>query len=404
MLHSSYKYIARIVLLLLVISAAIYIGFLYGKSNNSAFASNTLSAQELVGSPLLGQVKSLIDEKFISWKATYTPPTTQDLEYGMIRGYVSAYHDPYTQFFPPKEAKEFNEQVAGEFSGVGMEVESKGGFITVVAPLKDSPAQKAGIQTGDIIVSVDGENVEGVATEEVVSIIRGEIGTDVTLGIARRNKDTNAVTSLTITITRAKIQIPTVDTEIVNGVFVIHLYNFSGNSAELFRQALVEFTQSNTMYLLIDVRGNPGGYLEAAVDMASLFLPKDKVVVVEKGSKSYGNKTHTSKGYNVFSPQVRIAVLIDEGSASASEILAGALKDHGLAKVYGQKSFGKGSVQELVPLPDGSSIKITVATWYTPNDINITLSGITPDVDMERNEDTTYDSELQAVTKLFRNN
>lgn len=395
------KILTKTFLFSIAIGASLYIGFLYGQTATNtvdvakAENASAIFTPKLV--PTMTQVKSLLDKKFISWKATYTPPTASDLDYGLIRGYVDAFKDPYTKFFPPKEAKAFNEQVKGSFAGVGMEVGERSGLITVIAPLKDSPAQKAGIKAGDVITSIDKKSTEGLSVEEAVSFIRGELNTKVDIQVFRKTTKQ----TLNFSILRQEIKIPTVDTEIKNGVFVIHLYNFSAESPELFRQALVKFTESKLNYLVIDLRGNPGGYLEAAVNMASLFLKEGVTVVVEKGNKETGENNHRSKGFNTFPSTTKIAVLIDEGSASASEILAGALKDNGVAKIYGQKSFGKGSVQELVNLEDGSSIKITVATWYTPAGVNISESGITPDVELKRDEKTTYVTELDAMTKMF---
>jgi carboxyl-terminal processing protease len=403
------KYIYRNSLVIVLVLISIYTGYVYGQKSDHVIASDSSATTVTVtltptsialGGDLLSQVKGLIDTKFISWKATYTPPTSKDLEYGMIKGYVESYKDPYTTFFPPQEAKSFNEQVKGSFGGVGMEVGSKDGHITVIAPIKDSPAVKAGVKSGDIITAIDKKDTSNLTVEEAVRSIRGELGTKVEITFYRKG----VTAPIVVTITRAEIKIPTADTEIKNGVFVIHLYNFSQESAELFRQSLVTFQNSGKTRLLIDLRGNPGGYLEAAVNIASLFLKEGTVVVSEKGSKQYPENIHRSKGYNVFPTSTQIAVLVDSGSASASEILAGALQDNKVAKVYGQKSFGKGSVQELINLDDGSSIKITVATWYTPNGTSITEHGITPDITVARATTTTAASELNTVTLLMLKN
>ncbi len=406
MLHKFMKYIYRNGLVIVLLLLSIYTGYVYGQKSDHVIASDNTGSSATVtltptsialGGDLLSQVKGLIDTKFISWKATYTPPTSSDLQYGMIKGYVESYKDPYTTFFPPQEAKSFNEQVKGSFGGVGMEVGSKEGRITVIAPIKDSPAAKAGIKSGDVIIAIDKKDTTNLTVEEAVRNIRGEMGTKVEITLYRKG----LTVPIIVTITRAEIKIPTADTEIKNGVFVVHLYNFSQESAELFRQSLVTFEKSGKTKLLIDLRGNPGGYLESAVDIASLFLKEGTVVVSEKGSKQYVENIHRSKGYNTFPTSTQIAVLVDNGSASASEILAGALQDNKIAKVYGQKSFGKGSVQELINLSDGSSIKITVATWYTPNGSSITEHGITPDVVVARATTTTAVSELNAVTLLM---
>ncbi len=346
---------------------------------------------------ILKEVKENMAEKFISWKATYTPPTSKDIEYSMVSGYVSSFKDPYTAYFPPVEAKTFEENVKGSFGGVGMEVGEREGYINVIAPLKDSPAQKAGIKAGDIIMSIDGEDVTGMSTEQAVSLIRGEVGTVVNIKIFR----TSDKSQKDFEIKRDIIKIPTIDTEIKNGVFIIHLYNFSAESPELFRNALIKFTESKTDKMIIDLRGNPGGYLEAAVSIASFFLDEGKVVVSEKGNKGYGNLEHRAKAFKAFNEKLKLYVVVDGGSASASEILAGALQDHGVAKVYGQKSYGKGSVQEFINLEQGGALKVTVATWYTPNGRSITEDKIVPDTELKRSTNTTADSEMLEIVKLI---
>lgn len=358
---------------LIVIFALLFIaGILVGKATNGI----TAKTDGKLDSALLSQVQNSINEKFVFWKASSTLPTDKELEYGMIQGYVASYKDPYTIFFPPKEAKSFAENVQGSFGGVGMNVGMKEGSIVIIAPLKDSPAMKAGIKAGDIVTAVDGKNMIGVNSDEAVNLIRGEIGTDVKITVIHPQSKTTT----DITIKRAEIKIPTIDTEKNNGVFIIHLYNFSAESPELFRKALNEFIGTNYKYLVIDLRGNPGGYLDASVAMASYFLKDGQVVVSEKQGKNETVLNHRSQGLSGVPAGTKVVVLVDGGSASASEILAGALKDQGVAKIVGEKTFGKGSVQELVNFADGSSLKVTIAKWFTPNGVNISESGIKPDV------------------------
>ncbi len=357
---------------IIIISTLFGVGVLVGAqiTNDSNYAANGK-----IESPLLSQVKATIDEKFIFWKASSTAPTAKELEYGMIQGYVNSYKDPYTVFFPPVEAKSFAQNVKGSFGGVGMTVGMKDGNIVVIAPLKDSPAMKAGIKAGDIITAVDGKSVVGESSDKAVNLIRGEIDTSVKITVI--HPGTKVTTD--ITIIRKEIKIPTIDTETKEGVFIIHLYNFSAEAPDAFRDALTSFIQSGSKKLIIDVRGNPGGYLEAAVNMASYFLPEGTVVVSEKQGKDAKVVNHRSTAITGLPRDIQVVVLVDNGSASASEILAGALRDHGIAKVVGEKSFGKGSVQELINLPDGSSLKVTIAKWYTPNGVSISEHGIVPD-------------------------
>ena len=372
--HSS-KHKTRIALGVLFLVIALFgAGILAGAAMNSKVSRT----DGTFNSELLSQVQGALNEKFVFWKASSTLPTDKDLEYGMIEGYVNAYKDPYTVFFPPAEAKSFQENVQGSFGGVGMNVGMKENLIVVIAPLKESPAEKAGILAGDIITAVDGTSTAGMSSDKAVNMIRGEIGTKVKLTVIHPNSKTTT----DIVITRAEIKVPTIDTETINGAFVIHLYSFTAESPKLFQDALNIFIQSGSKYLVIDLRDNPGGYLDAAVQIASYFLPEGAVVVSEHSGKDEAVINHRSYGYTGVPKGVKIAVLVNGGSASASEILAGALKDHGVATILGEKSFGKGSVQELVNLSDGSSLKVTIAKWYTPNGINISASGIKPDTEV----------------------
>jgi carboxyl-terminal processing protease len=308
-----------------------------------------------------------------------TTPETQDKLYGAISGLVASYGDPYTVFFPPKQAKLFNAQVKGSFGGVGMEVGEKDDAITVIAPIKDSPAEKAGVKSGDIITEIDGKKTDGMDIDTAINLIRGDIGTTVTLGVYRKG-----LTEIKqITITRDVVKLPTIDTEIKGDVFVISLYSFSENSAQLFTDAITKFAASGKTKLIIDLRNNPGGYLDAAVDIASYFLPSGDVIVRENSGDDHPEVVHKSKGYTLLDQQPQVAILVNGGSASASEILAGALSEHKVAKLVGTTTFGKGSVQEVIPLDDGSALKVTVAKWLTPNGVSISHQGIKPAVIVE---------------------
>ena len=382
-------------------------GFLLGNATgNKSFASEgvTLTTTIPTDGDVFGRVKGTINDKFIFWKSSSTLPTAKELEYGMISGYVASYKDPYTVFFPPKEAKAFSENVKGSFGGVGMNVGMKDGNIVVIAPLKDSPAMKAGIKAGDIITAVDGKNMLGQTSDEAVGLIRGELDTPVKITVLHQGA--KAVTD--ITIVRKEIKIPTLDTEKKDGAFVVHLYNFSAESPDLFKNAMIEFVNSKMNYLVVDLRGNPGGYLEAAVNMASYFLDDGKIVVSERQGKAEAVVNHRSTGIKGLPAGIKVVVMVDGGSASASEILAGALKDQGVAKVVGKKSFGKGSVQELVNFDDGSSLKVTIAKWYTPAGVNISESGIKPDVEVDVATTTpkgykgVYDSQLLKAIQVVK--
>ena len=332
------------------------------------------------------KVWQVLDEKFVPTKVSTSAPvsaaatsTVQDRVWGAIEGLTGSLGDPYTVFFPPEESKSFEAEISGNFEGVGMEIGIKDEVITVVAPLKGNPAQKAGILAGDKIISIDGQSTINMSVDKAVKLIRGKVGTKVKIIIAREGKKE----PLEFILTREVINIPTVDTEIREGVFIIKLYNFYSASPNLFREALREFIESDSDKLILDLRGNPGGYLEAAVDMASWFLPLGKVIVSEDFGKNAPNQIYRSKGYDIFNSNLKMVALVDGGSASASEILAGALKEHGIAKLVGTKTFGKGSVQEVVKITPETSLKVTIARWLTPLGNSISENGLVPDFEVK---------------------
>ena len=345
-------------------------------------------------------VWNLIQQKY---PFTDKAPADKDKVYGAISGLVQSYKDPYTIFFPPEQAKLFDAQVKGSFGGVGMEVGIKDGFITVVAPLKGSPAEKAGIKSGDIVTEINSKKTDSMSIDQAVSLIRGELGTTVDLAIARKG----AGEIKHYTITRDTVSLPVVDTSEKGDVFIISFYSFSEDSANLFKAALQKFADSGKQKLVIDLRNNPGGYLDSAIDIASYFLPAGKTVVKENSGPKTPEVVHQSRGYTLLPSVPKLAILINGGSASASEILSGALSEQKVATLIGATSFGKGSVQEVVHLDDGSSLKITVAKWFTPNGVSISEKGITPDIAVEdkpvKNPKTGKysDPQLEAALKFL---
>jgi carboxyl-terminal processing protease len=344
-------------------------------------------------------VWNLINEKYVSLNSA----TDQEKVWGAIDGLVGSLDDPYTVFFPPKEAEYFKSEIQGSFSGVGIEIGMNDKTLTVIAPLKGTPADKAGVLAGDMIVEIDGTPTSGLTIDESVDLIRGETGTPVVLTILREKEKE----PLKIEIKRDTINIPTINTEKrEDGVFVITLYSFSANSPYLFRDAMREFVESGYDKLILDLRNNPGGFLEASIDMASWFLPAGKPIVRETSRDGKGSeKIYRSKGYNIFNKNLKFAIIINQGSASASEILAGALSEYGKATLVGEKSFGKGSVQELVPIGDKASLKITIARWLTPNGISISKNGLTPDVEVEFTKEdfeAGVDPQLDKAVELLK--
>jgi carboxyl-terminal processing protease len=326
------------------------------------------------------RVWHLMDEKFAYGSSTERLTPEEKVE-GAIAGMVERFDDPYTIFLPPTDASAFEEDIAGNFGGVGMEVGIRDGLVTVIAPLPDTPAADAGIIAGDVILEIDGTTTDGMSVDEAVKRIRGEEGTVVTLSLFREGANEPIEKS----ITRGSITIPTVETEVIGDVFVIRLYSFNALAEARMQEALRAYVESGQRKLLLDLRGNPGGYLQSAVAIASYFLPTGKVIVRESFGEGQTEEVYRSQGRTLrdAAPE-RMVVLVNQGSASASEILAGALREHDVATLIGEQTFGKGSVQELVPLPSGSSLKVTIARWLTPEGVNISENGLTPDIEVER--------------------
>ncbi|MCM2339168.1 MAG: S41 family peptidase [Burkholderiales bacterium] len=329
--------------------------------------------------------------------------TDQDKIYGAISGLTNSLNDPYSVFFNPDEAKMFEDDIQGNFGGVGMEIGMKDKILTVISPLKDTPAYKANIKSGDKILKIDNLVTSNLSIEKAIKLIRGEAGTTVRLTIFREgDKEPKE-----IKIVRGIINIPNIDTELTkDNIFIIKLYSFSANSPELFQNALKEFSTSNSDKLVLDLRGNPGGYLDAAVSMASWFLDSGKNVVTEDYGNNTKPKVYRSHGYNIFSDNLKFVILIDSGSASASEILAGAMQDYKKAFLVGTKSFGKGSVQEVVKLTPDTILKVTVAKWLTPNGNSISEKGLKPDYEVpftKKDLETNNDPQLKKAFELLNN-
>lgn len=309
--------------------------------------------------------------------ATTTAGIDQQEVWGMISGMAASLNDPYTFFLPPQENTDFSSDLSGTLSGIGMEVDIKDDVLTVVSPLTGTPAAAAGIKAGDQIVAINGTSTAGVDVDTAVDEIRGPAGTVVTLSILRAGW----TAPQTFKITRAVINVPIVTTSTEpGGIYVIAVTQFTSNAPDLFRTALRSFVASGDNKLVLDLRGNPGGYLDAAVDMASWFLPTGDVIVTEDYDGHQSNIVHRSLGYNIFNSNLKMVILVDGGSASASEIFSDALRYYGVAKLVGTNTYGKGVVQELFPVTDDTSIKVTVARWLGPDGLQIPHTGLVPDV------------------------
>lgn len=320
---------------------------------------------------------------------------------GLKDGLVQASGDPYTEYLDAEEATSFDEGLSGSFTGIGAELGKEGQFVVIVSPLSGFPAEKAGLQPRDVIAEINGENAYDISITEAVEKIRGPEGTDVTLGIVRDETE-----RLEITITRAEITIPSVEYEVrEDGIGVLRISRFYVNPADnadtvdLVNKAVQEFQARDVKGVILDLRGNPGGHLEAVNPIASLWVESGKVVLDQRQA-GQTVETITASGNTIFADMPTV-VLINEGSASASEILAGALKDHDKAFIIGETSYGKGSVQQLVDFGDGSQLKVTIARWYTPSGKNIDEEGIEPDKVVElSDEDFQADRDPQLDAAL----
>ena len=385
------KIINAVIAVIAISSGAFGLGILVGTHNvtqtsTPIFSENSALEPEGVDFSPVWKAWNVLNDKYVS-ATTTNNATSEDRVWGMVQGLTNSLGDPYTVFFPPADAEIFEADISGNFEGVGMEIAIRDNVLTVVSPLKNTPAYRAGLLSGDKIVEIDEESTEGFSVDKSVKLIRGERGTEVIFTVLREGE----TELLTIPVVRDVIQIPTISTETEDGaglredgVFVIQLYNFSALSQHVFREALREFISSGTDKLILDLRGNPGGFLDASVDMASWFLPVGKVVVSENFGEGAKPNTHRSRGYNIFNDNLKMAIIVNRGSASASEILAGALKEHGVATLVGERTFGKGSVQELVSITDDTSLKVTIARWLTPLGNSISDEGLTPDIEVER--------------------
>jgi carboxyl-terminal processing protease len=408
-----YKQFRLVIFFLVFISLFFVLGIIWEREVSSVDTFipkelNIVSANtdDIIDMEPFWTVWELLDEKYVATNkqsSTTKILTNEDRVWGAIKGMTDSLGDPYTVFLPPEEAKDFQENINGNFEGVGMEIGIKEGVLTVVAPLKGSPAESAGLKSGDKIITIDDKTAVDLSTDQAVKLIRGQKGTVVKISVIREGESK----PLNFEIVRAVINIPTLKTEKrEDGIFVISLYNFYAQSKKEFTKALKEFSEAKTDKLILDLRGNPGGYLDISVDMASYFLPLGKPIVREDFGNSEEEKIYRSKGYNIFTDKLKMIILVDNGSASASEILAGALQEYNIAKLVGTKTYGKGSVQELVPVTKNSSLKVTIAKWLTPNGISISEGGLTPDYEVKITEEDLKDEKdtqmLKAVELLLK--
>lgn len=376
------------------LSAAILSGFIlgvyFGQSQTALYPASEVDL-------------SLFWETYYKLQNKYVDKEKIDIKkmlYGAVSGMVKSLGDSYTVFMPPQEAKRFEEDVKGAFGGIGIEIGIRKEQLQVISPLEGTPAQREGLRPGDKIIKINDRGTSDLTIEEAVNLIRGPKGTEVALTIFREGWENTKE----IKIIRDIIEIPSLKLEFKeDGIAYIKLYQFSEKAGSDFRKAAIEILNSPAQKIILDLRNNPGGYLEISQDIAGWFLEKGQVVVIEDfggGNK----KEYESQGPSNFS-EFKAVVLINKGSASASEILAGALRDTRGILLLGEKSFGKGSVQELEKLRDGSSLKITVAKWLTPKGNLIADIGLEPDIKVEISEkdyDENKDPQLEKALEIIK--
>lgn len=325
---------------------------------------------------------------------------TQELVYGALDGLVKSVGDPYTVFLRPKESQSFAQEIQGTFGGIGIEIGLRDNVLTVIAPINGTPAEKSGILAGDKILKIGDKSTEGIKINEAVELIRGPKGTPVRLTINRESFST----SKEITIFRDTIRIPTVSWKLIdNNTAYVQLFVFNRNVDADFKKIAREIVSSKADRIILDLRNNPGGLLDSSVNIASYFLEPNQLVTEERFSDGKVDEFRTPANGQL--KNYPITIIINKGSASASEILAGAIKDNRGVTIVGEKSFGKGSVQEVDELPGRAAVKITIAKWFTPKGVSIDDSGIEPDIEVERTEEdinTDRDPQLDKALEVVK--
>lgn len=381
-----------------VIVGSFYVGFELGAAKNpgdiakAAEKSNKLD----VDFSLFWDAIEIIKSKYVNINEV----EDQQLLYGAVDGVVKSLGDDYSTFFEPSDAKKFEEDINGNFGGIGAEIGIRDGQLVIIAPLKGNPAEAAGLKPADKILEINGTSTVGIALDKAVKQIRGEVSTPVKLLIMRDSfKEPKE-----FTIVRQIIKIPTLDWKMLPGsILYVQLYNFNSNAPSLFYEAALGGILKGARGIVLDLRNNPGGYLDVAINIAGWFFDRGAVVVREQFYGGVADELRAN-GNGVLK-NVPVVVIVNNGSASASEILAGALRDNRQVKIIGEKTFGKGTVQELQSLKDGSSMKISTAEWLTPNGGKINRQGLAPDYAVKITDEHTekgLDPQFDKAVEVLR--
>ena len=352
-------------------------GWAFGRGNVGLTGLNNVTIRQKVGD--YKDVNEVVQTLKENYDGTIDDAKLMD---SIKSGVAKSAGDPYTEFFNQEDSKAFADELSGSFEGIGAELgKNESNNIVIITPIAGGPAEKAGLKSKDIIVKIDDTQATDMSIAEAVKLIRGKAGTDVKLTLARDGK------KVELTITRAQITVPSVKWEIKEGICVITLSRFGDDTSKLMLQAANDCKAAGVKGVVLDMRGNPGGLLDSAVKVSSLWLENGKIVLQEKRGDKV-EKTFTASGTPVLKG-IKTAVLINGGSASASEITAGALRDNNVATLIGEKSYGKGSVQQILKLQGGGTLKVTIARWFTPNDKNIDKEGISPDKEVKISDEDT---------------
>jgi carboxyl-terminal processing protease len=372
-----------------------------GGSGSSSGVVNGLG-----GAPPTGMVKDIDFAQFWDlWQLLETkyyknPIDQQKMLYGAMEGLAASLGDPYTVFFEPQIAKEFSDSLEGKFEGIGAEIGIKEDQLQIIAPLPDMPADKAGLLPGDAILSINGTSTEAMTVERAVSLIRGKKGTSVTLSVGRMKQE--KAERFDVTVVRDTIVVKSVSVKYPKeGIALVTITNFNLDTTDEFRKAVDQLLAKNVKGIVLDMRSNPGGFLDRATAVAGEWVGDQVVVTERRQGVTVDEFRGTGRGKLHGIPTI---VLVNQGSASASEIVAGALQDYGEAKLVGKTTFGKGSVQDYTELENGTAVKITVAEWLTPNGRFINDVGIPPDVDIDRTEEDYHaerDPQLEKALELL---
>jgi carboxyl-terminal processing protease len=327
-------------------------------------------------------------------------PAEEEIVYGAIRGAINTLDDPFTGFLEPGMAEVNRQDDSGSFEGIGAFVSMRDGRLIIVNPMRDQPAEKAGMHRGDIVLQVDDTPIENMSIYEAITLIRGPAGTPVRLTVLREGEE-----PFEVEITRARIEIPVVESEMRDdGIGYVQLFEFSSDASAKLSEAVEELLAQDAKGLILDLRGNPGGWLNEAILSAGVFLAQDQVVLIERMKD--GTERIFESPDKPIAPEISMVVLVDGASASASEIVAGALQDHGRAVLVGERTFGKGSVQLPHELSNGAELRVTIARWFTPDDRAIHGEGLEPDIVVELSQedlDAGLDPQLERAVEYLLN-